>query len=271
MKFSKIYALLMASAMVLGGCDQVDEKDRLIELPAVESQRVVLLEEFTGQKCINCPAAHEVVKGLKEQYGEQLISVSIHAGTLAVAEGAMSSIVGLMQPEGDEYANKWGITTYPSGVVNRRSGKLSETDFASTVRSEMERATPLALQVDAKVENGQLVCHVDMMSSESINGKLQLWVTESNIIAMQMDKTLGLIKDYEHNHVYRACIKATENQGFWGEDVAIKENIAMSFDRQIAVKDNWKAENLSVVAFVYNDKDGVYQAAECKVVLPSAE
>lgn len=65
MKFSKIYALLMASAMVLGGCDQVDENDRLIELPAVESQRVVLLEEFTGQRCINCPAAHEVVKGLK--------------------------------------------------------------------------------------------------------------------------------------------------------------------------------------------------------------
>ena len=40
----------------------------------------------------------------------------------------------------------------------------------------------------------------------------------------------------------------------------------MSFDRQIAVKDNWNPENLSVVAFVYNDKDGVYQAAECKVV-----
>lgn len=27
MKFSKIYALLMASAMVLGGCDQVDENE----------------------------------------------------------------------------------------------------------------------------------------------------------------------------------------------------------------------------------------------------
>ena len=191
MKFSKIYALLMASAMVLGGCDQVDENDRLIELPAVESQRVVLLEEFTGQRCINCPAAHEVVKGLKELYGEQLISVSIHAGSLAVAEGSMPNMVGLMQPGSDEYANKWGITTYPSGVVNRRSGKLSETEFPSVVHEELKRSTPLSLQVDAKVENGQLVCHVDMMSSESINGKLQLWVTESHIIAMQMDKTLG--------------------------------------------------------------------------------
>ena len=191
MKFSKIYALLMASAMVLGGCDQVDENDRLIELPAVESQRVVLLEEFTGQRCINCPAAHEVVKGLKELYGEQLISVSIHAGSLDVAEGSMPNMVGLMQPGSDEYANKWGITTYPSGVVNRRSGKLSETEFPSVVREELKRSTPLSLQVDAKVENGQLVCHVDMMSSESINGKLQLWVTESHIIAMQMDKTLG--------------------------------------------------------------------------------
>ena len=143
MKFSKIYALLLASAMVLGGCDQVDENDRLIELPAVESQRVVLLEEFTGQWCINCPAAHEVVKSLKAQYGEQLVSVSIHAGSQAIAEGSMPNTIGLMQPEGDEYANKWGITTYPSGVVNRRSGKLSETDFAGVVREELKRSTPL--------------------------------------------------------------------------------------------------------------------------------
>ena len=62
-----------------------------------------------------------------------------------------------------------------------------------------------------------------------------------------------------------------KTRDYGGEDVAIKENIAMSFNRQIAVKDNWNPENLSVVAFVYNDKDGVYQAAECKVVLPSAE
>lgn len=270
MKFSKIYALLMASAMVLGGCDQVDENDRLIELPAVESQRVVLLEEFTGQRCINCPAAHDIVKSLKSQYGEQLITVAIHATAQGIAEGTNQIFVGLMQPEGDEYAKKWDITAPPAGVVNRRSGRLAPADFASVVREEMKRSTPLALQVDAKVENGQLVCHVDMMSSESINGKLQLWVTESHIIAMQSDQTKGLIKDYEHNHVYRACIKASANQDAWGEDVAIKENIAMSFDRQIAVKDNWNPENLSVVAFVYNDNDGVYQVAECKVV-PAAE
>lgn len=270
MKFSKIYALLMASAMVLGGCDQVDENDRLIELPAVESQRVVLLEEFTGQRCSNCPAAHDIVNSLKAQYGEQLITVAIHAGSLAIAEGSMPNMIGLRQPEGDEYANKWGIVTPPRGVVNRRSGQLKPDNFASVVREEMERSTPLALQVDAKVENGQLVCHVDMRSSENINGKLQLWVTESNIIALQQDQDKGTILKYEHNHVYRACIKATEDQGFWGEDVAIKENIAMSFDRQIAVKDNWKSENLSVVAFVYNDNDGVYQVAECKVV-PAAE
>ena len=104
MKFSKIYALLMASAMVLGGCDQVDEDDRLMGLPAVERRRVVLLEVFAGEWCVGCPAAHEVVKGLKELYGEQLISVSIHAGSLAVAEGSMPNMVGLMQPGSDEFA-----------------------------------------------------------------------------------------------------------------------------------------------------------------------
>ena len=32
-----------------------------------------------------------------------------------------------------------------------------------------------------------------------------------------------------------------------------------------AIKDNWNKENLAVVAFVYNDKEGVVQAAEYKL------
>ena len=44
-----------------------------------------------------------------------------------------------------------------------------------------------------------------------------------------------------------------------------------TFTHQMAVKEQWKAENLAVVAFVYDDQNGVYQVAECEVETPEAE
>ena len=287
MRIARLFILLFIATSLLYSCDQVDVTNRYVDVStnqpdssdsmpdsAIVFERTVLLEEFTGQKCTNCPDAHRMVAQLLNQYGDRLISVAIHSGGFGIAESSSSAkMLGLMQPEGDVYANFWGVQAYPSGVVDRRGGVLAATDFASSIFKEMQRETEMGIFLNAAIDNvdGKQVikCHVELESTVDIDGKLQLWVTESNIKAFQVDNGKPVV-DYEHNHVYRACIKATEDQGFWGEDVAIKENIAMSFDRQIAVKDNWNPENLSVVAFVYNDKDGVYQAAECKVV-PAAE
>lgn len=283
MRISRLFILFFIATSFLYSCDQVEVTNRYIEVPTNQPdsvsdslpdsvmvfERTVLLEEFTGQTCTNCPDAHRTVAQLINQYGEKLISVAIHSGSFGIAESSSNAnMLGLMQPEGDVYANFWGVKTYPSGVVNRRGGVLSATEFAGAIYKEMQREADMGIVINAAIDNvdGKQVikCHVTLESTVDINGKLQLWVTESNIKAVQIDNG-KLVSDYEHNHVYRACIKASDNQDAWGEDVAIKENIPMSFDRQIAVKDNWKAENLSVVAFVYNDKDGVMQAAECKL------
>ena len=77
--FNKISAIALA-CIALTACNEVDPDDRFEELPAVSCKRTVLLEEFTGQECTNCPDAHRLVANLHEQYGEQLVSVAIHAG-----------------------------------------------------------------------------------------------------------------------------------------------------------------------------------------------
>ena len=56
----RIIPLLIASvAILLSSCANVDEGDRYIKVESSEAKRSVLVEEFTGQKCINCPEAHE--------------------------------------------------------------------------------------------------------------------------------------------------------------------------------------------------------------------
>ena len=65
---------------------------------------------------------------------------------------------------------------------------------------------------------------------------------------------------YVHNHVFRDAINGT-----WGEEVslALGEQKVLEYN-DIVLDAAWKPENVSVVAFVYND-DGVVQATQCKL------
>ena len=51
-------AAAVLAAAALTSCDNVPEADRFIKLPPIEADRAVLIEDFTGQYCLNCPIAH---------------------------------------------------------------------------------------------------------------------------------------------------------------------------------------------------------------------
>lgn len=259
-------AMVLFALAALSACDEVDEADRFVQLPTIESKRKVLIEEFTGQMCTNCPDAHRGLAALTEQYGEQLISVSIHAGVLSLAENNGTAFVGLKNDEGQEYANRWGDLDkvgYPCAVFDRSSevSLFVSGKWPELIRKELEKPTSLSINLEAHYNNDSTQMEITalMLPETDANAKLQLWVTESNITAMQKDN--GVLKtDYVHNHVFRSSANGT-----WGEDIALKSNIYSTATATVDVKENWNVRNLAVVAFVYNDKDGVMQAAECKL------
>ena len=146
--FNKISAIALV-CIALTACNEVDPDDRFEELPAVSCKRTVLLEEFTGQECTNCPDAHRLVANLHEQYGEQLVSVAIHAGQYLEVDiwGNYFQVLKIV-PDGDEYAKTWNVAAYPNAVVNRRSGTLSQkNDWPTWIRDEIARESPIELAV----------------------------------------------------------------------------------------------------------------------------
>lgn len=250
-----IYSLLLCLPLLFSCSDVIPEGERYVELPTVEAKRSILIEDFTGQFCSNCPEAHKVISDLQAQYGNSVIAVAIHAGHFGLAEGSNPNFVGLMQPEGNDYATHWGVEAYPSGLINRTSGLLKHTEWATYAREALSQEAMVDIAVDCRVtdDSTQLVIHTDITSNVAMEGnKLQLWITESNITTVQQNGGT-LDTHYAHHHVYRASAN-----GLWGEEVTVPSNTVHYVD----VRDNWDVENLSVVAFVYNDTDGVLQAAE---------
>lgn len=250
--------LFLSIIPFLTACDNIGEDERYIEVEQVVSQRKVLLEEFTGQRCPNCPDAHAVIEKLEEQYGENLVVVSIHAGSFANPVPA-----GLMQPEGNEYADRWSITAYPSGIIDRHAEVLSFDSWASVVRNELENVSPLEIELTASLRPDGTVVDIrtELLSSSAIKGSMQLMVTEDNIVALQVHGSTR-IPDYVHNNVFRTSVN-----GLWGEDVTLSPNVFYDFEHSVTLDGSWKPENLSIVGFV-SDESGVVQVTKCKVDIP---
>lgn len=241
-------------------CNGIDEDERLIYTPPVATSRAVLIEDFTGQRCINCPNATLEIERLKEQYGaDKVIAVGIHSGPLAVY--SRGNVLGLRTAEGDEYYDHWQIEQEPMGFINRR-GAVSTVDMWGTlVREAIQMPTDIQFQLSSYFDSvdGKIKINLEIVNGEPVNGHLQLWITESSITALQMMPDGSANAEYVHNHVFRRSVNGT-----WGTPFTAVQGEVKPLYFECEPDEGWEIANLSVVAFIYNDQ-GVQQVAECAV------
>lgn len=86
----KILSIFALSAMMLlsMGCDKIDPDHIHKPYEPMPGYKTVLIKDFTGVKCKNCPAAAEALHLLQQQLGEDRVLVmSVHAGELAYPTG----------------------------------------------------------------------------------------------------------------------------------------------------------------------------------------
>lgn len=255
-----------AMAMAAASCSNIDEGDRLIYVKPAEVGRAVLIEDLTGQRCINCPTGTDIINGIIQTYGEDnVIAVGIHSGPLGFTGN--SKRVGLMTDTGDEYYTYWANGTnlgQPSAIFNRKKGPSDNlNNWAAEVGLIISEKANLFIDItnayDAKKR--ELTTKVGAFGvNGTVSGKLQVWIVEDGIKAMQMMPDGSANQEYIHNHVFRAAVNGT-----WGEEVTVKEGETTSKDYSYVLPETWNAENISVVAFVYN-KSGVENVAKKHIV-----
>ena len=190
----QLYICLLAFVGLLSACDDISESERLIYEKPADACRVVLIEDFTGQRCNNCPKATEVIEQLQKEYGDSIVAVGIHGGPLGFKGNAAT--VGLATDIGDEYYNHWSIPFQPYGYINR-SRMANYPDWATVVKEELSRQTPVTLSGSATIEGSSITTHVEVKStSGTVSGKLQVWLIEDGITALQ------IMPDHLHAVIY---------------------------------------------------------------------
>ncbi len=260
-KFTYSIFFLLLAFVFVSACSHIDEDEQLIYVAPAEASRAVLIEDFTGQRCVNCPNATATIAELQASYGDSsVIAVAIHSGDFGKNNRGVP--LSLYTETGDEYYNYWRLDHQPVGVINRM-GPSEYTDWTGLVREYLQSKAKLTLTVtpeyDAETRNLQI--HVLGFGTEGdVVGKLQLWLTEDSITDIQLMPDGAQNRAYVHNHVFRTAVNGT-----WGTDfrTIVAEYTAEDF--MFVLSEAWVPRNMHIVAFVYTE-NGVEQVVSTPVI-----
>lgn len=248
------FCIIMITSFL--SCSHIDDDNRLIDVPHAKISRAVLVEEFTGQRCVNCPNATTEIERLQEEYGkESVIAVAIHSGPLAIY--STDKVLGLRTTIGDEYYDYWRVEAEPSGLINRSGGVLLLDKWASRVHQDLQNEAPVELSAVVQIsDKGTMEIGIEYLAVKDFKGKLQVWIIEDGIVGLQMLPDGTLDREYVHNHVLRSSVN-----GAWGDDVVWPSGKQGMLFFSAEKQDDWNPKKLSVVAFVYDDR-GVQQVCQ---------
>ena len=246
---------LITAVLFITSCDKIEKEDFLQggSSGSVDTSTIakkVLIEDFTGYKCNNCPQAAAELHAIESLFEGKIVGIGIHVGFFATPSGNFTT--DFRTESGNELDQIFDASNngLPIGMVNRRgypNAVLSQyTEWASMIPDILDEPATVALKLSES--NNQITVEAKKLTEISGNLKLVLCITEDNIIDKQVDGST-LIEEYEHDHVLR-----THLNGTWGSYITL-ENEYTSFNYDFSIENNWVRSNCNIVAYVYNDSN----------------
>ncbi len=279
-----LFSVLISMMVLTTSCDKVEPP--YMTTPDVvtgDTVRKLLLEDFTGHRCVNCPAAHKTIEDLQKAYGDRIVVMVIHTGFFAKPEPP-ELVYDFTNPDGDAIGVFFAAdqASLPKGMVNRidnGSGYLlNPTAYGtavSLVLDSMPKQPDIYIELTAAYNGTDSTISVDAKLTALIDfpaGKynLSVMVVESNIIEPQKnsDPSIGttpIIHDYNHKDVLRGAINTTWGEEFANSAITNGQAFTKSYTNYKIGKD-WKPDDLKIIAFAYY-ADG----AEDKVIIQAEE
>lgn len=260
---------LCAVGVMFTACSDIAEDERFIYVEPAEVAKRVLIEDFTGQRCVNCVNGAATIEQIMETYGEEnVIAVGLYGGALG-SEPLGGPPYPLTIEESEWYYAHWGIegSPQPMAMIDRGAIISNIADWPAAVRDRIQMQAPVLLEASCNYDaaSRQVEITVDADGVSAISGQLQVWLTEDSIVSKQsIPGQREMDEDYVHNHVFRATVNAPMGDAV---TIGVGERVTRTFT--YTLKEDWVADNMSVVTFIYDDS-GVLQAAKAPII-PKAE
>ncbi|MCR4964521.1 MAG: Omp28 family outer membrane lipoprotein [Bacteroidales bacterium] len=253
---------------------EVDNQEEVTaEFPDVDpstAYRKVLIEEYTGHRCPNCPTGHEKLEELLNTYGDTLVPVCIHATTLAAPTAEFPN--DFRTEVGNELTDYYQISGIPAGIINRENVPMGSIPARWTSKIQAVDRTDVPAAIQIVNQYGEIASNVlkvnvkvSLLKAYTEELRLSLFLVEDGIVSPQIDGT-ETIEDYVHNHMLRAALNGTygtvlsqPTAGYAYETYLYAKTISFSGH-------DWNPDNCSIVAILYDKNNyDVLQVETCPV------
>ncbi len=193
------------------------------------SKKNVILEEFTGIHCVNCPDGHKTANQISAANPGRVVLVNYHTGSYATPSAGE---LNLSTPNGATIANWEQISGYPSGSISRIPyddgyglelgfGRGSWSTAASTILVD---DSPVNIAMDASIDGITRLVTVKVEIfytspfASGTNHRLNVGILQDNIAEYQTGASYNSAQilpngKYNHLHVFRKFVNASGASG----------------------------------------------------------
>lgn len=281
-KISFILVTLLISAAAWMSCQKIDEPlviDQQREFPEIPDDttagndtilnfistyvdyKQVLLEDFTGHRCVNCPQAAKIAHNLAEDLNHKLIIIAVHAGDFATPIPGTIFADDFRSDVGNDLNENYGILFNPVALIDRVESNgsrwISKDNWVTVVTDEIGKPNLVNIKLSNTWNPEFNVVKVDIETEflDNLEGqyKLAVYIVEDSIIAPQLnnDSSIGgdTLINYVHHNILRDAISSTYGD-FLGDNGNIASGEIYSKQYPFHVNPNWVIKNCHIIAYV---------------------
>ncbi len=238
--------------------------------PNTNTERNVLIEDFTGHKCAFCPAAAEEAENIAAANPGRVFIAAIHATPSPAGTGVFQDTnatgkytrnftttegkdIASTLAGGDDFAN-------PTGSVNRTLNASNEIfhqagTWSATTTNLL--TTGLMVNIQAKSnyfpETNGIYIHTETEFLEDMDGEysIVIYAIQNKIVDWQ--KVLSAdVEDYEHHDVHIGNVFAGESFGRTLTGDEVRKNDKFTNDFSYKIPDGLDGTSMHFLIYVYD-------------------
>jgi hypothetical protein len=281
MKFIKTLLIVLPLVVLLfTSCDKINTPyalakhgniiDTIIDWDTAIQVKRVLLEDYTGHTCQNCPAAGAIAHSQEAFYNGKLIVMAVHAGYYA-EPGTGEFAIDLRTTAGEQWNTDFQVVAYPSGMIDRKVFNGHQvvgsaewvTDIAGIINQSPDMNMAIKNTYDSTTRKVSSLIYSRFLHAMTGSFTITVCVTEDNIISAQ-DSSNVVIHQYNFRDVLRGAVNGT-----YGEVLTTSADVDLTYLGKFSIPINtaWVAKNCSILAFVSkSDTKEIIQVVKGKVI-----
>jgi hypothetical protein len=251
------------------------------------TNRNILIEDFTGHQCVFCPAAADLAHALHETNPSRVFAASIHSGPTGIGDFQVVSPpqypTDFTNAQGLEIGtyfgtNDGGFIGNPRGTINRfNNGYIfqspnSWTSMVNTMLSENVLKVNIQSKLNYYPQTKGAFLHVEVEKlDQNLSNELGIaaYLIEDSLVGDQKMSDNSHNSSYVHRDIHRGNLN---NQAFGRtlntDDLTNdKYYVNYSFVVPNQLDGNYNAENMHVLIYVYDRVTWeIYQVIKQKII-----